>query len=194
MKVAILDVSADELASATKQLDAGDSLLPQPCNVAVPEDCVAAAAAVAEFAGDAKIGFLFNNAGIQGPASAGGIIGNPDPESISAWQQIFNVRPPARPAAGYGGPCRGPGQPPAERVLTGALLQVNVFGAVNILKAFVPGMIAAGPLASGKAAFVVTTSSVVGLLRAQGGSYASFAGDGGGGAAPRAKASGQPST
>ena len=138
MKVAILDVSADELASATEQLDAGDSLLPQPCNVAVPEDCVNAAAAVAEFAGDAKIGFLFNNAGIQGPASAGGIIGNPDPESISAWQQIFNV---------------------------------NVFGAVNILKAFVPSMIAAGPLASGKAAFVVTTSSVVGLLNHVTGPY-----------------------
>ena len=56
-------------------------------------------------------------------------------------------------------------------MLTGALLQVNVFGAVNILKAFVPGMIAAGPLASGKASFVVTTSSVVGLLNHVTGPY-----------------------
>jgi hypothetical protein len=39
-----------------------------------------------------------------------------------------------------------------------------VHAAVNILKAFVPGMIGAGPLPSGKPSYVVTTSSVVGLL------------------------------
>ena len=62
---------------------------------------------------------------------AGGIIADPSPDTIAAWQTIFNV---------------------------------NVFGQVNILKAFAPAMIAAGPLASGKKAFIVTTSSVVGLL------------------------------
>jgi short-subunit dehydrogenase len=41
---------------------------------------------------------------------------------------------------------------------------VNVFGSVNILKAFVPGLINAGPLVSGLKTFVVTTASVVGLL------------------------------
>lgn len=44
------------------------------------------------------------------------------------------------------------------------VFSVNVFGAVNILKTFVPGMIAAGPLPSGKKTYVVTTSSVAGIL------------------------------
>lgn len=44
------------------------------------------------------------------------------------------------------------------------VFSVNVFGAVNILKTFVPGMLAAGPLPSGKKTYVVTTSSVAGLL------------------------------
>ena len=40
---------------------------------------------------------------------------------------------------------------------------VNVFGAVNILRTFVPRMVAAGPLRSGRQSVVVTTSSVMGL-------------------------------
>jgi NAD(P)-dependent dehydrogenase (short-subunit alcohol dehydrogenase family) len=66
-------------------------VLIQRCNVTSSEDCVAAAAAVKGFCGEDKIGFLFNNAGIQGPASAGGIISDPSPETIDAWKQIFNV-------------------------------------------------------------------------------------------------------
>jgi NAD(P)-dependent dehydrogenase (short-subunit alcohol dehydrogenase family) len=46
-----------------------------------------------------------------------------------------------------------------------------VFGAVNIIKNFLPGMIAAGPLPSGKKTFIVTTSSVVGLLNHNIGPY-----------------------
>lgn len=131
MSCAILDVSEAELAAASKKmkdLAPGVSVLAQRCNVAVADDCVAAAAAVEAAFPDKKISFLFNNAGIQGPSSAGGIIADPSPGTISAWQTVFNV---------------------------------NVFGAVNILKAFVPGMIGAGALASGKSALVVTTSSVV---------------------------------
>jgi NAD(P)-dependent dehydrogenase (short-subunit alcohol dehydrogenase family) len=134
MRVAILDVSVDELEAAKAKLEAvapADQLLAQECNVVKPEDCVAAAKAVEGFCGGDKIAFLFNNAGIQGPSGAGGIIADPSPDTIAAWQTIFNV---------------------------------NVFGQVNILKAFAPAMIAAGPLASGKKAFIVTTSSVVGLL------------------------------
>lgn len=48
---------------------------------------------------------------------------------------------------------------------------VNVFGAVHILKAFLPGMIQRGPLPSGKRTFVVTTSSVTGLLNHNPGPY-----------------------
>lgn len=48
---------------------------------------------------------------------------------------------------------------------------VNVFGAVHIIKAFLPRMIEQGPLPSGKPTFVVTTSSVVGLLNHMPGPY-----------------------
>jgi NAD(P)-dependent dehydrogenase (short-subunit alcohol dehydrogenase family) len=51
------------------------------------------------------------------------------------------------------------------------VFSVNVFGAVHILKAFVPPMVEAGPLPSGKACHVVTTSSVVGLLNHAPGAY-----------------------
>jgi len=51
------------------------------------------------------------------------------------------------------------------------IFDVNVFGAWNIIKAFVPGMIQRGPLPSGKRALVVTTSSVVGLLNHNLGPY-----------------------
>mmetsp|Transcript_61578 Transcript_61578/g.156469 ORF Transcript_61578/g.156469 Transcript_61578/m.156469 type:complete len:256 (-) Transcript_61578:142-909(-) len=51
------------------------------------------------------------------------------------------------------------------------IFSVNVFGAVNIIKTFVPGMVAAGPLPSGKSCHVVTTSSVVGLMNNNPGPY-----------------------
>eukprot|EP00037_Helgoeca_nana_P036881 m.13443 g.13443 ORF g.13443 m.13443 type:complete len:312 (+) comp8123_c0_seq1:81-1016(+) len=51
------------------------------------------------------------------------------------------------------------------------VFSVNVFGAVYILKAFLPQLIADGPLPSGKPTFVVTTSSVVGLLNHMPGPY-----------------------
>jgi NAD(P)-dependent dehydrogenase (short-subunit alcohol dehydrogenase family) len=51
------------------------------------------------------------------------------------------------------------------------IFAVNVFGAVNILKAFVPDIVATGRLPSGKATVVVTTSSVVGLLNHNPGPY-----------------------
>ena len=60
--------------------------------------------------------------------------------------------------------------PPAETSWA-PIFAVNVFGAANILKAFIPGIIQAGPLASGKASLVVTTSSVVGLLNHNPGPY-----------------------
>jgi NAD(P)-dependent dehydrogenase (short-subunit alcohol dehydrogenase family) len=43
---------------------------------------------------------------------------------------------------------------------------VNLFGVVNILRVFVPRMVGAGPLPSGRPAQVVTTSSVLGLYDA----------------------------
>jgi NAD(P)-dependent dehydrogenase (short-subunit alcohol dehydrogenase family) len=43
------------------------------------------------------------------------------------------------------------------------VMDVNLFGAVNILRVFVPRFVDAGPLSSGKAVRVVTTSSVMGL-------------------------------
>eukprot|EP01046_Picozoa_sp_COSAG06_P052392 COSAG06_NODE_8783_length_2072_cov_1.240750_3_plen_184_part_00 len=43
------------------------------------------------------------------------------------------------------------------------VLDVNLHGAVNILRVFVPRLVDAGPLASGKPVQVVTTSSVLGL-------------------------------
>eukprot|EP00658_Telonema_sp_P-2_P079719 TRINITY_DN7781_c0_g1_i2.p1 TRINITY_DN7781_c0_g1~~TRINITY_DN7781_c0_g1_i2.p1 ORF type:complete len:361 (+),score=90.64 TRINITY_DN7781_c0_g1_i2:76-1083(+) len=51
------------------------------------------------------------------------------------------------------------------------IFDVNLFGAVNVFKAMIPGMIQAGPLPSGKRSFVVTTSSVVGLLNHNIGPY-----------------------
>ena len=92
--MAILNVSTRELDAAKKTLAAvasPDKLLALECNVVKPHDCVAAAEAVAEFCGADKVAFLFNNAGIQGPPSAGGIIADSSPETIAAWQQIFNV-------------------------------------------------------------------------------------------------------
>lgn len=44
------------------------------------------------------------------------------------------------------------------------VFDVNVFGVVNILRVFVPRLVAAGPLPSGKKTQVVTTSSVMGLF------------------------------
>lgn len=43
------------------------------------------------------------------------------------------------------------------------VMDVNLFGAVNILRIFVPRLVDAGPLPSGKPVQVVTTSSVLGL-------------------------------
>ena len=43
------------------------------------------------------------------------------------------------------------------------VIDVNLFGVVNILRVFVPRFVGAGPLPSGKAVRVVTTSSVLGL-------------------------------
>jgi len=51
------------------------------------------------------------------------------------------------------------------------IFNVNVFGAMHVVKAFLPGMIEAGPLPSGKRTFVVTTSSVAGLLNHSPGPY-----------------------
>jgi len=51
------------------------------------------------------------------------------------------------------------------------IFSVNVLGAMHIIKAFLPGMIEAGPLPSGKKSLVVTTSSVVGLLNHNLGPY-----------------------
>ena len=50
------------------------------------------------------------------------------------------------------------------------VFSVNVFGAVNILQAFTPSMLAR-PLPSGKPSRLVTTSSVVGLLNHSSGPY-----------------------
>jgi len=44
-----------------------------------------------------------------------------------------------------------------------AVFKVNVFGVVNILKVFAPGMVDAGPSPSGMKKQIVTTSSVMGL-------------------------------
>lgn len=77
--------------------------------------------------------------------------------------------------AGISGRAGDPNVP--ERIISGTsaawrpVFEVNVFGAVNIIKAFVPGMIEKGPLSSGKKSFVVTTSSVVGLLNHNIGPY-----------------------
>lgn len=51
------------------------------------------------------------------------------------------------------------------------VFNVNLFGAVHIIKAFVPGIIKRGPLPSGKKVHIVTTSSVVGLLNHNPGAY-----------------------
>ena len=94
MRVVILDVSARELDAAKQKLATvapPEKLLAVECNVVIPQDCVDAAAATATFCGKDKVAFLFNNAGIQGPPSAGGIIADSSPETIEAWQQIFNV-------------------------------------------------------------------------------------------------------
>lgn len=51
------------------------------------------------------------------------------------------------------------------------IFNVNLFGTVHMIKAFVPGMIKRGPLPSGKKAYIVTTSSCVGLLNHNPGAY-----------------------
>mmetsp|Transcript_104467 Transcript_104467/g.322305 ORF Transcript_104467/g.322305 Transcript_104467/m.322305 type:complete len:316 (+) Transcript_104467:76-1023(+) len=51
------------------------------------------------------------------------------------------------------------------------IFNVNVLGAMHVIKAFLPAMVKAGPLPSGKSTFVVTTSSVVGLLHTSLGPY-----------------------
>ena len=62
-------------------------------------------------------------------------------------------------------------------ILTGAsehwkpIFEVNVFGVLNIIQAFVPKIIEDGPLPSGLKTHVVTTSSVVGLLNHNIGAY-----------------------
>lgn len=135
MNVAILDVSATELATAEGKLQGNPNrgtVLPVHCDVTSMEQCNAAAGAVKQRFPDAPISFLFNNAGILGPGAT--VLQG----EASAWPTTFSV---------------------------------NVFGAVNILKAFLPGIIAAGPLASGKPTLVVTTSSVVGLLNHNIGAY-----------------------
>ena len=44
------------------------------------------------------------------------------------------------------------------------VMDVNLFGAVNILRVFIPRFVAAGPLPSGRPVRVVTTSSVMGCV------------------------------
>ena len=51
------------------------------------------------------------------------------------------------------------------------IMAVNVYGAINIIQAFVPSMLKDGPLPSGLKSHVVTTSSVVGLLNHNPGAY-----------------------
>eukprot|EP00932_Pfiesteria_piscicida_P007405 SRR837773.1748.p2 GENE.SRR837773.1748~~SRR837773.1748.p2 ORF type:complete len:337 (+),score=146.26 SRR837773.1748:53-1012(+) len=63
------------------------------------------------------------------------------------------------------------------KILSGAaeawppIFNVNLFGAMHIIKSFVPGMVKRGPLPAGKKAHIVTTSSVVGLLNHNPGAY-----------------------
>jgi len=141
MPVAILDVSAAELAAAEQKLGAacqagagaGKGVLAVRCDVSKFDECQAAQKAVAAAFPGVPLALLFNNAGIMGPAASKILEGGPE-----AWASIFSV---------------------------------NVFGAVHILKAFLPGMIAGGPLPSGKKSLVVTTSSVVGLLNHNTGPY-----------------------
>ena len=136
MRVAILDVSAGELARADAALQAvapAHTVLAVQCNVTKFEQCQAAQQAVLKGFPGSRVSFLFNNAGIAGSSGSRILVGD-----AADWQPIFSV---------------------------------NVFGVVNILKAFVPFMIEAGPLPSGKKAYVVTTSSVVGLLNHNIGPY-----------------------
>lgn len=51
------------------------------------------------------------------------------------------------------------------------VLGVNVVGVANILRSFVPRVVAAGPSPSGKLCHVVQTSSVAGLVPMDSGSY-----------------------
>lgn len=66
---------------------------------------------------------------------------------------------------------------PSNRIIEGdaahwpKVFGVNVFGAMHIVKVFVPHMIKDGPLQSGRKSFIVTTSSVVGLVNHVPGPY-----------------------
>ena len=68
---------------------------------------------------------------------------------------------------GIAGPNRSGGiiqDPTPETIeIWRSVFDVNVLGSINILKAFVPGLVEAGPLRSGKRTVVVTTSSSLGL-------------------------------
>lgn len=108
--------------------------MPIRCDVASFEECERAAGEVAAAFGEARIAFLFANAGVS---ALRGTMGG-------ASQSLF-----------------GPD-------LTDAnwrhVLGVNVIGAVNTLRVFVPRMVSGGPLPSGRPSRVVTTSSVMGLF------------------------------
>ena len=68
---------------------------------------------------------------------------------------------------GIAGPNRSGGiiqDPTPETIeIWRSVFDVNVLGSINVLKAFVPGLVEAGPLRSGKRTVVVTTSSSLGL-------------------------------
>lgn len=138
MAVAILDVSADELAVAAAQLkataasDEQGKVLAVTCDVTSIASCQAAQQEVAAAMPDKRVTFLFCNAGISG---RGGLMMQ---GSADVWAPVFAV---------------------------------NVFGVVNTIKAFLPDVVAKGPLPSGKKAAVVCTSSVVGLLNNNVGPY-----------------------
>eukprot|EP00420_Gonyaulax_spinifera_P017343 CAMPEP_0197894570 /NCGR_PEP_ID=MMETSP1439-20131203/35892_1 /TAXON_ID=66791 /ORGANISM="Gonyaulax spinifera, Strain CCMP409" /LENGTH=362 /DNA_ID=CAMNT_0043514933 /DNA_START=39 /DNA_END=1125 /DNA_ORIENTATION=- len=137
MRVAVLDVSADELKTAEAKLKGvagADRVCALRCDVGSFSEVKAAQAAVAAAFPGNRVSFLFNNAGIHGQ-NPGQIVAG---DAVEAWPRIFSV---------------------------------NVFGAVHTLKAFLPSMIDAGPLPSGKKTLVVTTSSVVGLLNHNLGPY-----------------------
>ena len=103
-RVAILDVSADELSTAEASLKALSSdashVLPVQCDVSDWGQCRAAADAIKAHFGSTPITFLFNNAGIQGPPQAKASIINGGPEdwapvsafSLSIAHMIYPMR------------------------------------------------------------------------------------------------------
>ena len=76
---------------------------------------------------------------------------------------------------GIAGPNRSGGiiqDPTPETIeIWRSVFDVNVLGSINVLKAFVPGLVEAGPLRSGKRTVVVTTSSSLGLYNMHPGPY-----------------------